>query len=140
MLFRSYYDASSRKVKWGPFFDATDQVLTYQVTPPNNATNTATFLGVASYDGIMALISGNRKTTYDLTPTEFSAQIASYTLNEGFTLSLRGPSNASFTIQASTNLVNWTPLATNTATTGMWQFLDRDATNYPIRFYRAWIP
>jgi hypothetical protein len=37
----------------------------------------------------------------------------------------------------STDLVNWLPLFTNSATTGSVQFIDVTATNIPARFYRA---
>ncbi len=40
-------------------------------------------------------------------------------------------------IFGSTDLVNWLPLFTNSATTGSVQFLDFTATNTPLRFYRA---
>ena len=40
-------------------------------------------------------------------------------------------------ISASTNLINWTPLATNPISIGSILFTDTVATNYPRRFYRA---
>ena len=40
-------------------------------------------------------------------------------------------------IWGSTDLVNWLPLFTNSATTGSVQLLDVIATNIPVRFYRA---
>jgi hypothetical protein len=47
-----------------------------------------------------------------------------------------GLTGENYTIQVSTNLVNWDSL-TNT-TSG--QFIDPFATNYPSRFYRAMVP
>ena len=44
--------------------------------------------------------------------------------------SLSGQTNV---VQASTNLVNWVPLQTNV---GPFIFMDPNATNYPMRFYR----
>jgi trimeric autotransporter adhesin len=38
-------------------------------------------------------------------------------------------------IQASTNLLSWTPVLTNSA--GVYEFTDTNAINYPSRFYRA---
>jgi hypothetical protein len=36
---------------------------------------------------------------------------------------------------------NWAPIATNTAdTSGVFQFIDLQATNYPGRFYRLRVP
>ncbi len=40
-------------------------------------------------------------------------------------------------VLASTDLVSWLPIFTNSATTGSVQFLDLMATNLPARFYRA---
>src|SRR5690606_12609511 len=45
------WDATHRKVKWGPFFDQTVRQLTYLAVPPSNVDATATFSGVGSFDG-----------------------------------------------------------------------------------------
>jgi hypothetical protein len=39
-----------------------------------------------------------------------------------------------YAIEASTNLEDWMPLATNTSP---FTFVDGDATNFPARYYRA---
>jgi hypothetical protein len=45
-------------------------------------------------------------------------------------------------VEASTNLANpaWSPLATNTLTSGSAHFSDPKWTNYPARFYRLRSP
>ncbi len=48
-----------------------------------------------------------------------------------------GGNQQSYLIQASTNLVDWTSIATNAAAGGLINFLDNKSTNFPIRFYRA---
>jgi len=40
-------------------------------------------------------------------------------------------------LYASTDLVSWLPILTNSAATGSMQFLDVSATNWPKRFYRS---
>jgi hypothetical protein len=40
-------------------------------------------------------------------------------------------------IYSSTDLQSWQPLLTNPPVLGAFQFLDRGATNFPLRFYRA---
>ena len=56
----------------------------------------------------------------------------------GFQLKLDGVLTTNpVVIFGSTELVNWLPLFTNSATTGSVQFLDVAATNTPTRFYRA---
>jgi hypothetical protein len=42
-----------------------------------------------------------------------------------------------FTIELSTNLVDWTPVANVTNTTGVVQFTDPDAPQHEQRFYRV---
>ena len=55
-------------------------------------------------------------------------------------LTLTGPTNLLYVIDASTNLVQWTKIAVRTNLTGSVEFTDRAATNYPQRFYRAVAP
>jgi hypothetical protein len=45
-----------------------------------------------------------------------------------------------YTIQASSDLVNWTPLATFVATNAAMPVVDPAATNLNHRFYRAVMP
>ncbi len=54
-----------------------------------------------------------------------------------FNFNIYWATNASVVIQASTNLVNWTPIATNTLVSGTNAFSDGNFANYPIRFYRV---
>ena len=52
----------------------------------------------------------------------------------GFQLSVTNAPGQSVIIQASTNLVSWIPVYTNTEP---FTFTNFDSTNYPFRFYRA---
>jgi hypothetical protein len=53
-------------------------------------------------------------------------------------LQAAGAAGESFDFQASTNLVNWQDLGTNTAdSNGLVQFLDTNAPLFPNRFYLA---
>jgi len=54
-----------------------------------------------------------------------------------FRLRFVGDPNARYGIEASTNLVTWTPLGPVTNQGGYMEFIDADATNFMIRFYRA---
>jgi hypothetical protein len=40
-------------------------------------------------------------------------------------------------VEASTNMVTWGPILTNSAQAGPIELTDADATNHPARFYRA---
>ncbi len=50
---------------------------------------------------------------------------------------LVGVHSRTYLVQASTNLTNWTTIATNYTDTGIISFLDCAATNHACRFYRA---
>jgi hypothetical protein len=54
----------------------------------------------------------------------------------GFQFRLTGPVGI-YVIQASTNVANWVPVATNNASTGLWDYTDPSATAIGRRFYRA---
>src|SRR5258708_38631056 len=54
-----------------------------------------------------------------------------------FYFTLAGPAGSNVVISASTDLQTWTPLVTNTLTSGLLNFTDALATNFTQRFYRA---
>ena len=54
-----------------------------------------------------------------------------------FNFTISWATNAAVVVQASTNLVNWSPVATNTLVNGTNAFVDLSWTNYPLRFYRV---
>jgi len=55
----------------------------------------------------------------------------------GFNISGTNTLGVPLIIQASTNLVTWTGIFTNTPPPSDFNFVDHDATNYPMRFYRS---
>jgi hypothetical protein len=54
-----------------------------------------------------------------------------------FHMNASGPDGAWFHVEASADLVNWTPLCTNQVVNGSIDFIDSDAQNSQNRFYRA---
>jgi hypothetical protein len=52
------WDMSTSKMKWGPFFDATSRMLTYELTPPTDAVDPVMFAGLASFDGVDVALGG----------------------------------------------------------------------------------
>jgi len=66
-------------------------------------------------------------------------QLLSTTLGSSGNLqfNLSGSAGRSYVIEASTNLVNWSPLTTNSPASNLLQFIDGTSTNYPSRFYRG---
>jgi hypothetical protein len=57
-----------------------------------------------------------------------------------FGFNLTGTAGQTIIVQASTNLVDWTPLSTNILDEGLIYFFDPATTNFPWRFYRAMSP
>lgn len=53
------------------------------------------------------------------------------------TVELSAVTNETYVLQASTNLVNWTSIATNTPVSTPFYLSDPNASNFPTRFYRA---
>jgi len=43
---------------------------------------------------------------------------------------------SNYVLQVSSNLIDWTSIATNPATTNTLQFADPNFSNYPSRYYR----
>ncbi len=57
--------------------------------------------------------------------------------NGVFTLQLTGMPGKTYVLQASTDLVNWTPISTNVPPATIQTLIDANAANFPQRFYRA---
>jgi len=57
-----------------------------------------------------------------------------------FGLHVIGSAGQVITLEASTDLATWSPLATNTISVGPLHFIDSDSTNFAHRFYRARSP
>lgn len=53
------YDAGTKKVKWGPFFDRNSRTLTYEVKPPAAETGRREFTGTSSADGMTVAVAGD---------------------------------------------------------------------------------
>ena len=60
--------------------------------------------------------------------------------SNGFLLSIKSEPGVVFGLQASSNLLDWEPVATLTNPSGSLFYLHADATNWPTLFYRAVAP
>jgi hypothetical protein len=56
------FDATARRVTWGPFFDHQQRTLIYRVLPPNDAAGVVNFNGTATSDGVSSPITGDLDT------------------------------------------------------------------------------
>jgi uncharacterized repeat protein (TIGR01451 family) len=75
-------------------------------------------------------------TVVGLLPTHLAA--STLKTNGSFQLTLTGQAGQTYVIQASTNLVNWVPIATNTLNvTGTYKYIDTNSPSFNQRYYRA---
>ncbi len=85
---------------------------------------------------LVALFAAGTVTLEDWT----ASATAQFLANGTFQLSISGPPNHTYVIEATTNIADqvWTPVSTNsTGTGGTLQFIDGAASGAPQRFYRA---
>jgi len=68
-----------------------------------------------------------------------TAFLSSSLTNGNFKFSFAGQTGSSCLIEVSTNLLNWTPLLTNTPFNGTLNYVDPQTPQFRIRFYRATI-
>ena len=98
-------------------------------------------LPVGSYNALMTFSNLT-------TAAEFSREIAltvnpirllvGNATNGAFEIIVQAQSNSTYVIEASTNLLDWTSVATNVAgTNGLWNYLEANTTSIPYRFYRG---
>lgn len=136
------FDAANRSVKWGPFFDATSRVLTYQATPPASGEALVEFVGRGAFDGFDVPITGQRQTSGQ--PTSLVCSMpAQYSPGVAFSVSIaatpdptvkvyavqdRLPTgwsaaavNAGGTFDAANGLVKWGPFFDNQSRTLSYQ-------------------
>jgi hypothetical protein len=101
-----------------------------------NASNVANGLG------LFATINGSAnalETTIQPNITEVSLQLGQVTMLSSGTAQFNVTclSGQSYVIQASTNLVNWVNIATNSTDSGSLLITDPNAAQYSVRFYRV---
>jgi hypothetical protein len=126
------FDARVGKVKFGPFFDHEARVLTYVVTPICGDGAGRLFAGTASADGVNSPIGG---------ACQLRVACRLHTLRQvapaRYRLAVAGDPNDRWRVEASSDLTQWTPLATAAQGTDWIEFSDPDYAAHPQRFYRA---
>lgn len=111
---------------------ATNSTLTLSHVTTNQA-------GIYSVTATMTALSGGRNLTCQAaTLTVFPTAVANLApvshLAGQYAFAMSGATGLKYVIQASTNLVNWVPLQTNTAP---FTFVDTNAGSFRQRFYRS---
>ena len=100
---------------------------------PFNMTTNATV--AASAFRTNYINSATATALFFITPVQFTS--ANFGTNLQFQMNFLGVPGSNYVLQASTNLLNWTPVSTNTAATNAFILFDPAATNFPQRFYRV---
>ena len=105
--------------------------LHFQVAPTNYQNIRLELTNV-----VLALAAGSQLTTTNFAGTIYLNPVSFGPTGEaeGF---LRTSSNERHFIQATTDFIHWTTIATNDAIGSIIRFMDLDAGQYPHRFYRA---
>jgi hypothetical protein len=98
----------------------------------SNATVSANAFEAGYYNSVAA------SAVFQVQPLYFTAE--SFLASRQFQLSFSGVTGSNYVLQATTNFVNWTPIATNLALTNVFNLVDPNASNYPFRFYRVQQP
>jgi uncharacterized repeat protein (TIGR03803 family) len=76
-------------------------------------------------------------TIFRLTLPGLQYDSLAYLANKTFEFSFSGTPNATYRIDASTNLFNWVTLTNLVNTNGPVHYIDREASQFPRRFYRS---
>jgi len=129
--YRLYYGVSSRV-----YTNVIDVGSANFATVSNLVDSTTYFFAVTAYD-VAGLESDFSDEISYTVPSPVSVLQVSFDPVQGAALTATGPSNYSYNILTSTNLVDWMPLTTITLdATGVSQYTDSVDPTKPTRFYR----
>ena len=123
----------------------TNATIYYTIDGTTPSTNSLLYAGPFNVTADATIAASAFRTNYNnsvtatafffITPVQFTA--ANFATNHQFQLDFLGVTGSNYVLQASTNLLNWTAISTNTATTNAFYLFDPNATNFPQRFYRV---
>jgi hypothetical protein len=123
----------------------TNAVIYYTLDGSTPATNSLRYVAPFNVTSNATVAASAFRTNYNnsatvtalffVAPVQFTS--ANFGTNRQFQLNFLGVPGSNYVLQASSNLLNWTPISTNTAMTNAFILFDPAATNYPQRFYRV---
>jgi hypothetical protein len=129
------FDAAHRRIRWGLFFDKTERVLSYQLTSKSSAVAAPYFSGVGSFDGWNVVTAGA-----DALPGTPRLLLGTPEIlaNGRVTVRFTGEAGARYEIQVSSDLKQWTVVATVAANAdGKLEFTEDLKSGSGARFFRA---
>jgi hypothetical protein len=107
------FDAASRRVRWGIFFDHLERTLSYQAQSATPNSSGALLSGSASFDGWRVETSGPGSVPLDSTRPPLHLTVA--LRNGAIAVKLTGEAGLRYVIQVSSDLAEWSTVATVTA-------------------------
>jgi len=123
----------------------TNATLYYTLDGTLPATNSFFYAGAFNLTNNVTVTANAVETNFDnsiAASAQFFVQPLNFTSvgflsGQPFQLGFAGAAGGNYVLDASTDLVTWVPISTNTATTNAFNLFDPDATNFPFRFYRV---
>jgi uncharacterized repeat protein (TIGR03806 family) len=123
----------------------TNAVIYYTLDGSLPTTNSMQYHGVIELTNGTTTVSAN---AFEQNHTNSVAASATFTVqplyfasegftNQAFQLQFMGAPGSNYVLEATTNFTTWVPLSTNVAGTGVFNFNDTNARNFPYRFYRV---
>jgi len=101
------WDETNRKIKWGPFFDQTPRLLTYEAVPGPASNGAADFVGRGSFDGLGQIADGPlRMWTAGQNPQP--RLVFESPSGGNLSVELHGEAGRRYEVQVSSDLVHWT--------------------------------
>jgi hypothetical protein len=132
------WDATSRTITWGPFWDGLPRSFTYTLIPPSGFSGTAALNGQALLFGATATTGGDSNVTVG--PPALSPVLALVKIASGFYgVSVTGEIGRTYRIDAADNLSSgvWSPVVTVVVTQSPFTVADLGSIGKSMRFYRA---
>ena len=114
-----------------------------RLTPPyamlwtNSTPGTFSFRAEARDDAGWEVSSAKLTVRLAFPPPFIDPAESRFLANGAFQVRIRGVNGQAFQLSASQELLNWSPLATDSLIGGAFDFEDTLATNFPVRFYRV---
>jgi hypothetical protein len=132
------WDATSRTITWGPFWDGLPRSFTYTLVPPNGFSGTASITGEALLFGATATTGGDSNVTVG--PPPMNPILALVKIAPGlYGVSVTGEIGRTYRIDAADDLGSgaWSPVITVVVTQSPFTVADLGSVNKHQRFYRV---
>lgn len=101
------WDATSKKIKWGPFFDQSPRQFTYEAVPGPSSGGVGEFAGRGSFDGYGVAADGPLH-VWPPGQTPPSLLAIHHSASTGVMIDLRGEAGRNYQLESSGDLGTWT--------------------------------